>query len=793
MEEQFQNVEAKNELSKLGLKELFFKYIRFLPLFIISVALSLIAAYTYLRYTTPIYQSAGSLIIKEDQSSGDKLNELISPNNEINIQNEIEQLKSRPIIGRVVDALDLNFSYYAKGKVRETNIYKSAPFEVEVFQLTDSTSSFSLNIKFPNSHSFRLNDEDKLISLGQVFKNPYGVFRLVKKEGVIGEEYIVNYQPTRAVGSEFSQNLLVVPKGNTNILTLSLEATNPQLAADVLNRLMQEYREYSVEEKKESVNQQLSFISGRLNVVDAELDSVTRNILSFRKLNNLISFDQQSGDLFGRIQESSKQLSQVEAQAEIIQIIDRYLRDSRNNFSITPSSLGLQDLTLNNLIAAYNVAQIERKNLLNNLVPQANPIVQAKEEQIEKLRQNILENLRNIRASYQSTLINFRQQNNAAQGQIRSLPEKQQRLLEMQRQQETKQQVYNILLEQKERSSITLAATTSNIRVVEEASPNSTPIKPNRRNVQLISVFIGLLLPALFIFLLEVLNDKITTRNDIERLTNITILGEVGHSYGNENLVVRSNNRGIVAEQFRIIRSNLQYVIHHIPKPVILVTSSFSGEGKSFISTNIGAVMALAGKRTIVLEFDIRKPKILAHLNITKKPGLTNFLLGKEKLENLPIAVAGYDNLFVLACGPVPPNPSEMLLDPKLTELFDYLRTHFDLVIMDTAPVGMVSDALTLSKFADATLYIARQGHTYKKQVGLIDEFYRQGKLPKISLILNDVKMKSGYGYYGYGRYGYGYGSGYFDDEETPAPTMFGSWFGWMNGTKKKKNKREKV
>jgi tyrosine-protein kinase Etk/Wzc len=257
--------------------------------------------------------------------------------------------------------------------------------------------------------------------------------------------------------------------------------------------------------------------------------------------------------------------------------------------------------------------------------------------------------------------------------------------------------------------------------------------------------------------------------------------------------VVTSNNRSVVAEQFRIIRSNLQYVLNHVQKPVILVTSSFSGEGKSFISTNIGAVLALAGKKTVVLEFDIRKPKVLMHLNMPKRPGLTNYLLGKTAIEDLPMKVEGMENLYVLPCGPVPPNPAELLLDPKINELFSWLRENFDTVVMDTAPVGMVSDAMTLSKFADATLYIVRQGHTFKKQIGMIDEFYTQGKLPRIAIILNDMKIRTGYGYYGYGRYGYGYGSGYFDDEMPENGKL--KWFGWLDIKKwnKKKRKRSKV
>ncbi len=251
----------------------------------------------------------------------------------------------------------------------------------------------------------------------------------------------------------------------------------------------------------------------------------------------------------------------------------------------------------------------------------------------------------------------------------------------------------------------------------------------------------------------------------------------------------------MVAEQFRIIRSNLQYIIGKAEKFTLLVTSSFSGEGKSFLSTNVGAVLALAGKKTVILEFDIRKPKVLSGLNMPKGPGITNFLVGKsDNLQELISQVPDQENLFVLGCGPVPPNPSELLLGIRVDELFTWLREHFDVVIIDTAPVGMVSDAQTLSKFADCTLYLTRQGHTFKKQIVLIDEFYRENKLPKISIIINDVKMKAGYGYYGYGRYGYGYGYGYgsYYEEEHPPKNFFERILNWLDFSrlfKKRKNK----
>lgn len=305
--------------------------------------------------------------------------------------------------------------------------------------------------------------------------------------------------------------------------------------------------------------------------------------------------------------------------------------------------------------------------------------------------------------------------------------------------------------------------------------------------IQLIAILVGLAIPAIILFIAEVLNDKITTRYDIEKVTAVPIIGEVGHSYSANTLVVTKTSRTMVAEQFRTIRSNLEYIISKIKRPIILVTSSFSGEGKSFVSTNMGAVMGLAGKKTIILEFDIRKPRVLAGLKMGKYKGVINYLAGNSELNDLILQVPDAENLYVLPCGPIPPNPSELLLDPKVETLFEILREQYDVIIIDTAPVGMVSDAMTLGKFADCTLYLARQGHTYKKQIALIDEVYRENKLPKVSVVINDVKLKPGYGYYGYGRYGYGYGyiygekDSYYEQDEPSQRGLGGRIISWLN------------
>jgi capsular exopolysaccharide synthesis family protein len=280
-------------------------------------------------------------------------------------------------------------------------------------------------------------------------------------------------------------------------------------------------------------------------------------------------------------------------------------------------------------------------------------------------------------------------------------------------------------------------------------------------------LLIGLAVPIGFIFLVEFLNDKVKTKADIERITNTPVLGEIGHAEESSALVVTQNNRGFIAEQFRIIRSNIQYILPKVDKPVMMVTSSFSGEGKSFISTNLGAVLAISGKKTVILEFDIRKPKIMEGLGLHERRGITNYIVSNISLNDIIYPVPGMDNLFVIPCGPVPPNPAEMLLDEKVKQLFELLKKQFDVVIIDTAPVGLVSDAVTLAQYANAAMYIVRHNYTYKKQVQLIDDLYTSHKLPNLAIIINDINSKGGYGgYYGYGNYGYGnygYGNSYYD------------------------------
>ncbi len=550
---------------------------------------------------------------------------------------------------------------------------------------------------------------------------------------------------------------------------------------------MIEYGELTKEDKNAEAALVLQFVDKSLRSVQYEIDSIQKEKTDYEKEYNLINLDEQTQNYLTNLTDADKIVNDQGILVNVTGLIENYLKDKENNYETVPSSLGLKDETLAAKIQEYNKAQLYRKSLLESHIPVNNPVVKEQDQIIEKLRADILEAMRNIKTSTNLTISNYKHRANFAEGQVKSLPPRIKKLKEFETELSSKMGIYTYLMEKRLTTTISQASTLSNSKIIEKSSPSSSPVKPNRRSIQLLAILIGIGLPAMFIFTLEVINDKVTTRYDIEKITQAPVLGEVGHSYADNALVVNKTNRGMVAEQFRIIRSNLQYVLNKIDKPIIVVTSSFSGEGKSFVTTNLGAVLALAGKKTIVIEFDIRKPKILTGLGLSKRQGVTNYLLGKANIQDLPVLVPGYGNLYVLSCGPVPPNPSELLLESRVDDLFNYLRQNFDVILIDTAPVGMVSDAMTLGKFANCTLYIVRQGHTYKKQIALIDEFYREGKLPKVSIVINDVKVKPGYGYYGYGRYGYGYGykSNYYE-EEHPPQTFFRRVFGWFqsNGVK---------
>jgi capsular exopolysaccharide synthesis family protein len=534
-----------------------------------------------------------------------------------------------------------------------------------------------------------------------------------------------------------------------------------------------------VEDKNRIADNTLRFINARILELSDTLKEVQGGLKNFMVKNQVFDIESQSKAYLDKIGESSKEKGEMDVRIAIVNYLQQYISDKKNLHELVPTNLGIEEPSLLQLVTEYNRIQLERENNLKTTTL-ANPLIVSMDNALDKIRRDIFQALVSVKQAYSIAANNMNKRDVELESHITSLPGKSMQMLNIGRKQKILEDLYSLLLQKRLEISLSSASTISNSRVVEPAIGSEVPVKPDKKKTYTLYFIIGLLIPVGLIALRELMHDKVSSRADVEKNTDAPILGEIGHSDGARTLVVKHNSRRLISEQFRIIRTNLQYVIGRREKPIIMVTSSFSGEGKSFVSTNIGAAMALSGKKTVIMEFDIRKPKIVSGLELKRKMGITNYIIGKAEFHDLPVKVEGVDDLYVIPCGPVPPNPAEILLDKRLHELMQEVIANFEVIIMDTAPIGLVSDAATLGKYADCTMYIIRQGHTYRNQVKLIDDLYVGKKLPSLSLILNDIKAGSGYygGYYGggygyYGVYGYGEDSGYFE-EEVKSPGVFG-------------------
>lgn len=745
-------------------KDILLKYIPFLPWILLSLGIAVGIAWIKLRYATPMYSVSGKLLVKQDNPYGnpsEKFGNIFAmPGDNSNLNNEIEVIKSRAIASRVVKSLNFQTQYYNKGQVRtsEANV-KDLPFTWNIEKVVDSSVSTGFEITLYPKNQFSIKEGGEKYNFGQLIKAGGLEFRLFPGREIPTTEetpvYVLNWIPLDNVAATLSNSLAVTQVEGSSVLNLTYKSPNRKNGVEIVNAYMKEYQEASLEDNKLVAFNTLQFIDQQLDTLQRELGGVERNLQKFREDNKIFNPEMQATKSFTELTDAQKQLAEQGVKLKVLDYLRQYIANPKNEADLVPSNLGIEEPSLVEQITSYNELWLKKKTALKTTTSQ-NPLIIGYNTALEKLKHDILQNLDNVRNAYVLGIQELEKINNNANSLIVSLPGKEKKLLEVTRRQAILQELYSFLLQKKLETAISSASTISDIKILEPAIAGSNPVSPNRRSYYTIAMLIGLALPLTLIFLIEFLNDKVISRNDIDKITDTPVLGEVGHAEDANALVVKENNRSYIAEQFRIIRSNLQYVLPKNDKPVILVTSSFSGEGKSFVSTNLGAVLALSGKKTVILEMDIRKPKILKGLGMHERRGITNYLVSDMSLEEIIHPVPGTEDMYVIPCGPVPPNPAEMLLDEKMADLFTALRKKFDAIIIDSAPVGLVSDAISLSSHANATVFIVRHYYTYKKQIELIDDLYVNNKLPHMSIVINDIQVRGGYGsYYGYG-YGYG-------------------------------------
>ncbi|MBX9891055.1 MAG: polysaccharide biosynthesis tyrosine autokinase [Chitinophagaceae bacterium] len=766
---------------QFSLKEILFKYLSYLPFILLILAISVGVGYVYIRYTEPIYKASTQILVKfeETKSSLNDPNDLIQKalreSKVLNLDNEITKLRSLSLLKRVVDEGKFNKKVRNIGRFRSTTLYYDSPVSFDLLKVADSSATLHVRFKrFSNKYAYvdkdlNNNSFPDSIAYGKRINVSGFEFAVAKKYefGVFNEPISFIYEPSIVTARNILSSLSVTAVGKTSVLQLEMRDDNPVRAKEILNQVVKVFKEQDIETKRIASINTVAFINDRMQDVIDELDSAESKILSLKSGTDLGDVDMATGFYRDKLLRAEEKNTQIAMQLELVKMLSEYMQKSSNNtLRPVPVDLGIDNSFLNAALKQYNDLALayERDKEQLALNPD-NKILADYSNRIKEIKYNIDEILKNIKLDFQRKLEDGRNKIELSRKQLTLLPETDRQLKNMQTQVAIKKELYFYLLKRKEEVGITSATFTSSYEAIDAASASNYPVEPKVSNIRNFSILIGLIIPIFIIYLIDLLNDKITVREQVQKKLNLPIAGEVSH-VANPSKFVFNQNRSLVAEQFRILRSNLAFLFKGIENSkVVLISSTVSGEGKSFVSTNLAAALSLSEKKVALLLFDLRKsniPPALEQVILSKSSkGITNYLIGQtDDIAGIHVVDEGYPSLHVYPSGPIPPNPAELLLSPNTGKLFEYLRNNYDFVIVDSAPAGLVSDAFILQQYVDATLYIIRQRFTLLKQLDFIDEIYHTEKLKNISLVVNDVTMGGRYGYYGY-NYGYGYGYSY--------------------------------
>ena len=795
--------ESKEE--NIDVKELLFKYLIHWPWFVGAVIACLIAAWAYLYMSTPVYNISATVLIKDDKKGGGAgmstelenlgLDGLISSSQ--NIDNEIEVLRSKTIAKEVVEDLGLYISYTDKDEFPSRNIYKTSPVQVSltpqeadllekpmiVEMALQPQGGMDVNVKIGDDE-FQKHFE----KLPAVFPTDRGTLAFFLTPDSISsskrtlEETTDSEKTTRnitatinkplAVAKAYCKNMTIEPTSKTtSVAVISLKNSNVQRGKDFINKLLEMYNINTNNDKNEVAQKTAEFINERISIISKELGSTEKDLESFKRGAGITDLTSDAQIALTGSAEYEKKRVENQTQINLLQDLQKYMQNE--GYEVLPSNIGLQDLNLAAAINRYNEVLVERKRLLRTST-ENNPTIINLDTSISAMKENVQVSLDRVLRGLFITKADLDREANRYSRRISEAPGQEREFVSIARQQEIKAGLYLMLLQKREENAITLAATANNAKIIDDAIADDAPVSPKGKMIYLIALVLGVGIPVGVIYLLELTKFKIEGRSDVEKLTSVPIVGDIPLTDEKQGAIaVFENQNNLMSETFRNIRTNLQFMLEN-DKKVILVTSTVSGEGKSFISANLAISLSLLGKKVVIVGLDIRKPGLNKVFNIPRKEvGITQYLANPEK--NLMDLVQLSDvskNLYILPGGTVPPNPTELLARDGLDKAIETLKKNFDYVILDTAPVGMVTDTLLIGRVADLSVYVCRADYTHKNEYTLINELAEKDKLPSLCTVINGLDLKKrkygyyyGYGkygkYYGYGkRYGYGYGYG---------------------------------
>ena len=777
---------------QINIQEILFRYLIHWPWFVVSVIVCVALAWGYLRLTTPVYNISATVLIKDEKKGGGAnmsselekmgLNGFVSSSS--NIENEIEVLKSRTLAREVVSSLGLFVTYMDEDKFPNKELYRTSPVLVsltpqeadrlpqtmEIDMLLQPAGAMDVQVKV-GKKEYRKHLE----KLPAVFPTDEGTVAFfanndtlssLRPESVTTERHITAYiNRPFAVAKGYAGSLLITPTSKaTSVVTVSLKNSNTQRGKDYIDKLLEMYNINANNDKNEVAQRTGEFIDERIDIISKELGSTERDLENFKRSAGITDLTSEAQIALTGNAEYEKKRVENQTQINLVMDLKKYLQGSE--YEVLPANVGLQDAGVAGAIDRYNEMVAERKRLLRTST-ESNPAIVNLTTSIRAMRSNIQTTLDATLKGLEITKADLIREASRYSRRISDAPTQERQFVSIARQQEIKSGLYLMLLQKREENAIVLAAIANNAKIIDEAQADSTPISPKRMTIYLAALVFGIGIPVGVIYLIGLTKFKIEGRADVEKLTSLPVVGDIPLADEKMGAIaVFENQNNLMSETFRNVRTNLQFMLEN-GKNVILVTSTVSGEGKSFISANLAISLSLLGKKVVIVGLDIRKPGLNKVFNLPKKEyGITQLLTNSTV--NLMDLVHHSDinkNLYILPGGTVPPNPTELLARDGLEKAVEILRKNFDYVILDTAPVGMVTDTLLIGRVADLSVYVCRADYTRKTEFTLINELAENNKLPNLCIVINGLdlqKKKYGY-YYGYGKYGkyYGYGKHY--------------------------------
>ncbi|MBP5573158.1 MAG: polysaccharide biosynthesis tyrosine autokinase [Bacteroidales bacterium] len=814
-----------NDEQSIDIKSLVYIFLHYWYLFLISAAIAVGCGWLYNRFKTPEYQISGTVMVKDDRSGLDPTAIMTrsSFSSTQNLDNEIAILKSYSLCEQVVKKMDLEVGYYDNSRFVTTELYKNTPFTV----IFDETVPQAVNLHY----DILINGETLSLKAKADYHSEYDYtteqFIVQRPEEInISGDYQFDewidtgynrfmisktskYQPHLHNGKKMSfcfydyltltrrmRSFTVAPiSKQASILSVGMTGENRQKMVEFVNTLMDVYVNRGLERKNSVSENTIQFIDEQLSETESSLNKAEVELQEYRSAHDLTNIDAQSRQVISSLKALEENHAALLVNQQYYKRLQSYIQENINNPDnlAAPSAMGISDPLLNKLVQDLVNLNQQKASLLLTLTEEHPQIVKI-DEQIVTTKRTLLENINNLVEKNAMSINDVENRIRKSENESRNLPQKERMLIGYERKFKLNQDTYNYLMQRRAEAQILKASNTPDNEIIDYASTKrATLVAPRRAMNLLVALIIGLLIPALILFLRDYFNLKIQTRKDVEKATSFPIIGQIGLCSGKDPLVVINKPKSPVAEAFRSVRTNIDFITQNKPKSTILVTGDMQSVGKTFNSINIASIYALYGKKTLLLGFDMRKPKLFQEFGLTNNVGLSSYLSNKNSLDEVIQNTGKIESLDLIPSGPIPPNPAELIASDKCAELFEELKKRYDYIIIDTPPLGLVTDAFLLMKYSDANIYIVRQGHTDKNIFASIIQDIEQRGL-KVNIVINGVHQEGGYGYgkyhygYGYG-YSYSYGGGKYGSYGDVAE---GYYSDYDDGKKKAKRKKQK-